>query len=90
VSVKVNVHPALAHLTGGTEKVEVNGSTVGQCLQALTAKFPEMKSWLFAKSGKLNNTIEIYVNSKSSYPEELAMPVKDGDELQIITIIIGG
>ena len=77
-------------MTGGTEKVEVSGNTVGQCLQALVAKFPEMKSWLFAKSGKLNSNIEIYVNAKSSYPEELAMPVKHGDELQIITIIFGG
>ncbi|MBI2850363.1 MAG: MoaD/ThiS family protein [Chloroflexi bacterium] len=90
MSVKINVHPALAHLTGDNEKVEVSGSTVGQCLDQLVARFPAIKSWLFAKSGKLNNTVEIYVNSKSSYPEELAMPVKDGDELQIVTIIIGG
>jgi molybdopterin converting factor small subunit len=90
VSVKVNIHPSLVHLSGGQNIVEVNGNTVGQCLEQLVAKFPEMKSWLFARNGKLNGTIEIYVNSKSSYPEELAMPVKDGDELHIIAIIIGG
>jgi len=90
VSVTVNIHPSLTHLTGGQNVVEVNGSTVGLCLHALIAKFPELKGWLFAKNGKLNGTIEIYVNSKTSYPEELAMPVKDGDQLHIIAIIIGG
>ena len=90
MSVKINVHPSLTHLTGGKNVVEVSGSTVGQCLEQLVTKFPEIKGWLFAKNGKLNGVIEIYVNGKSSYPEELAMPVKDGDELHIIAIIIGG
>ena len=90
MSVKVNIHPSLVHLTGGHAVVEVNGSTVGQCLEQLVARFSEIKGWLFARNGKLNGVIEIYVNSKSSYPEELAMPVKDGDELHIIAIIIGG
>ncbi len=90
MSVKINIHPSLVHLTGGHPVVEVNGSTVGQCLQDLVARFPEIKDWLFARNGKLKGTIEIYVNGKSSYPEELAMPVKDGDELYIIAIILGG
>jgi molybdopterin converting factor small subunit len=34
--------------------------------------------------------VEIYVNMESSYPEELAKPVKDGDELYIVIIISGG
>ena len=90
MSVKINVHPALAHLTGGNQKVEVKGSNVGQCLNDLVTRYPDIKSWLFAKNGKLASTVEIYVNAKTSYPEELAMPVKDGDELQIVTIILGG
>ncbi len=90
MSVKVNIHPSLVHLSGGQNIIEVNGGTVGQCLNALVARFPEIKEWLFARNGRLNGTIEIYVNGKSSYPEELAMPVKDGDELFIIAIIIGG
>ena len=90
VSVKINIHPSLVHLTGGQPVVEVNGRTVGECLEALVAEFPGIKGWLFAKNGKLKGTIEIYVNSKSSYPEELSMPVKDGDQLHIIVIIIGG
>jgi len=38
----------------------------------------------------LLNYVDIYVNQESSYPEELAKPVKDGDELHITMIIAGG
>jgi len=34
--------------------------------------------------------IEIYVNAESSYPDELTKPVNDGDELQIVIMIVGG
>jgi molybdopterin converting factor small subunit len=90
VSVKINIHPFLSQHTNNQDVVEVNGSTAGQCLEQLVARFPELKPWLFEKSGKLNRLVEIYVNMKSSYPEELAKPVKDGDELHIIIIISGG
>ena len=90
MSVKINIHSGLVHLTGGHSVAEVGGSTVGRCLDQLVARFPEIKDSLFAKNGRLNGVVEIYVNSKTSYPEELAMPVKDGDELHIISLIIGG
>jgi len=90
VSVKINIHPYLFHLTNDQDAVEVNGSTVGQCLEQLVAKFPGLGEWLFGKNGKLNNLFEIYVNMESTYPEELAKRVKDGDEIQIIIVISGG
>ena len=90
MSVKINIHPFVSHLTNDQEVVEVNGSTVGQCLEQLVAQFPELRKWLFGKNGKLSNLIDIYVNQESAYPEELAKPVKDGDEIHIIVIISGG
>lgn len=90
MSVKINIHPFLSQHTNDQDVVEVNGSTVGQCLEQLVARFPELRQWLFEKNGKLNRLVEIYVNMESSYPEELAKPVKDGDELYIVVIISGG
>ena len=90
MSVKINIHPALSYLTNNQDVVEVSGKTVGQCLEQLVTRYPELKGWLFGKNGKLSNVVEIYVNLKSSYPEELAKPVKDGDELSIILVISGG
>lgn len=90
MSVKINLHPILSNLVNNQDVVEVNGSTVGQCLDQLVARFPELKEWIFGKDGSINNVIDIYVNMESSYPEELAKPVKDGDELHIIIVITGG
>ena len=90
MSIGVNIHRSLRHLTNGQAKVEVNGDTVGQCLYDLVKKFPGIEKRLFDKKRTLLNYIDIYVNAESSYPEELVKPVKDGDELSIILIIGGG
>jgi sulfur carrier protein ThiS len=38
----------------------------------------------------LFGTIVISVNGESTYPKQLAKPVKDGDKLDIIFIVGGG
>lgn len=90
MSVKINIHPFFSHLTNDQAVVEVNGSTVGQCLEQLVTQFPKVRNWLFEKDGKVNRLVDIYVNGESAYPEELAKPVKDGDELHTVVIIAGG
>jgi len=89
MSIEVSIHRALRHLTNGQATVKVNGTTVGQCLNDLVNQFPGIKPKIFDKKDKLLNYVDIYVNLKSSYPEELAMSVNDGDRLHI-TLIIGG
>ncbi|MDH5696327.1 MAG: MoaD/ThiS family protein [Dehalococcoidia bacterium] len=90
MSVKINIPNFLYHLTDNQDVVEVKGNTVGQCLKELVDRFPGLRGWLFGKNGSLNKTVDVYVNMESAYPEELAKPVKDGDELHIIIIISGG
>jgi len=90
MSVKINVRPGMQHLTSDQDVVEVNGSTVGECLNQLIEQFPAIKDELVDEDGKVLNYIDIYVNGKSSYPEELVKPVKDGDELYILRAIGGG
>lgn len=90
MSIKVNIHQNLQHLTNGQDVAEVNGNSIGQCLDHLVRQFPAIEKGLFDKQGKLLNYVDIYVNGESAYPEELAKSVKDGDELSIILIIAGG
>ena len=70
--------------------VEVEGNTVGNCLDNLVRQFPGMGKALFDKKGKLVNVIEIYINSKSAYPDELAKQVKDGDNVHLTLLLAGG
>ena len=90
MSITVNIHQALRQITNNQATVEVSGTTVGECLTELVQKFPDIKTKLFGKNGKLLNYIDIYVNAESSYPEELAKPVKDGDKLSITLMLAGG
>jgi molybdopterin converting factor small subunit len=90
MSIKVKIHPTLQQFTGDQEVVEVAGQNVGECLDSLETQFPGIKQKLCDKQGKLLDYLDIYINSESSYPEELAKPVNDGDELTIVTLVGGG
>ena len=88
--IKINIPAYMRSFTNNMEVVEVNGSTVGECLNRLVKQFPSMKKQLFSKNGNLFENIIISVNGESAYPKQLAKPVKEGDELNILLIIGGG
>ena len=90
MSIKIGIPSYLQSFTQNLETVEVNGSTVGECLGYLIKQFPAMKKKLFSKDGKLLDYVGIYINGEDAYPEELSKPVQDGDELFILYIIGGG
>jgi molybdopterin converting factor small subunit len=90
MSIKVRLHPILQKLAGGQEVVEVTGHTTGECLENLESRFPVIKQMIRDKRGQLRRYCEILVNSKSTYPEELTTPVKDGDQIDIVVFFAGG
>ena len=90
MAVKVHLHLTLRQFTNGQEIIDVEGTTVGECLKDVVKKYPGMESSLFGKNGKLSNIVEIYVNLQSAYPNELAKQVKDGDEIHITMMLAGG
>ena len=90
MSAKINIPQFFQHLTDGVKVADVNGNTVGECLTELVNQFPSVKERLFYEDGKLLSPVGIYINGESAYPEELAKPVNDGDEIQIMLVIAGG
>jgi molybdopterin converting factor small subunit len=90
MSVSVNIHKTHRQYTSGLDTVQVDGDTIGNCLDALIGRFPEMKSALFDGKGKLKNQIEIYLNMESAYPDELKKKVQAGDEIYITVMLAGG
>lgn len=90
MSIKVHIHKSHRQSAGGFSVVNVKGKTVGQCLDNLIKKHPDMKEKLFDKKGNLLNVIEIYVNLESAYPNELAKKVSDGDEIYLTAKLAGG
>ena len=90
MSINVSIHRTHRQFTDGLDSVEVEGNSVGNCLDDLIRQFPDMGNALFDKKGKLLNAIEIYINLKSAYPDELVKPVKDGDDIHITLMLAGG
>lgn len=90
MTVKINLHKTHRQYTEGSEIVEVNGNTVGDCLAELVRRYPAIEKGLFDNKGNLRNNVEIYVNMESAYPNELTKTVKAGDEIHLTLILTGG
>jgi molybdopterin synthase sulfur carrier subunit len=90
MSVRVKLPPVLQEFSGGVETLEVNGRTVGECLNQLEARFPGIRESLLDRQGKLLRVFGIYLNSDGLHPVELDSPVRDGDEIVILNFLMGG
>jgi molybdopterin converting factor small subunit len=86
--IKATLHP---FLNGGVElKLDVEGKNVGQCLESAINQHPAIEKQMFEKKGMLKRHVEVLVNGKSTTPQELAYPVKDGDSLAVLVFLSGG
>ena len=90
MSIKVHLYSNLQTYTDGRNVVEVNGSTIGECLNDLVKQFPEVRNILLDKQDKLLDQVFISINLQSPYREQIDKQVKDGDDLYIGLIIAGG
>lgn len=88
MSVKIEVSSFLRPFTGNNDTVEVSGTTVRDCLDALAINYPEIQEWLFDRTG-VPKTI-IVVNRKIIPPNNLNVAVFDDDEISIIMPLGGG
>jgi len=84
MSIKLNLPPVFSCFTNNQQVSEVNGNTVGECLDHLVKQYPDLKRVIYTEFGKVVSFIDVYINGKDAYPDGLSKPVKDGDELSII------
>lgn len=90
MSVKIHLHPFLIHMAENKDIHEVDGKTVGECLEKLVEKYPELDEWLFTKDRDLNHMFDVFVNMQSTLDERLETRVADGDDINLVVVIAGG
>lgn len=90
MSIKVHLHSTHRQFSGGQAVIEVEGRTIGECMQDLVARHTGLKKVLFDEKRALQRNLEIYLNMESAYPDELLKPVKDGDHVHITVMLAGG
>jgi sulfur-carrier protein len=70
--------------------VAVAGTNVQTALAALGTQYPALTQRIF-ENGQVRRFVNIYLNNEDiRYLDNLATPVKDGDELAIIPAVAGG
>ena len=90
MTVRVVLPPLFSKMIGDEDRVEVRGKSVGECLVDLGRHYPVLKTELFESGGGLKAWVEIYVNNHSTYPQEVAYPVQDDDEIWVVLLMAGG
>ena len=90
MAVLVKIPTQLRSATDGDATASVQGSTVGEVLDALYDRYGELRSRI-AEDGGLRRFVNVYVGSEDiRFLEGLDTPVSDGDEVTILPAVAGG
>jgi molybdopterin converting factor small subunit len=89
--VAVQLPSSFDEFTGGRRRIELRGSTVGDVLAALEARYPALRPHLRDEAGRLRPFTLVFLNFediRSKQGEQT--PVSDGDLLAIVPAADGG
>jgi len=90
MAVTVKIPTQLRSATDGDATASVQGSTVGEVLDALYDRYEELRSRI-AEDGGLRRFVNVYVGSEDiRFLDGLETPVSDGDEVTILPAVAGG
>jgi molybdopterin synthase sulfur carrier subunit len=88
--VSVKIPTQLRQATEGESEAQVDGSTVGEVLDALYERYGELRSRI-AEDGGLRRFVNVYVDGEDiRFLDGLDTPVEDGDEVTILPAVAGG
>lgn len=79
--------------TGGRERIETTGATLGACLAEVEAQFPGLHPLVVdAQSGGIHRFVKLFLNREllGREPAVLATVVAPADEIEILAAIGGG
>jgi len=88
--VRVNLYATFRDVAG-VKHLELDGATVGEVLEQLLARHPEMQGKLFDAPGVLSERVSVFVNGRDvRYLQGLATPVGPEDVLDLFPPVAGG
>ena len=90
MAIRVKIPTQLREATEGESIANVDGSTVGEVLDSLYARYGELRSRI-AEDGGLRRFVNVYVAGEDiRFLDGLETPVNDGDEVTILPAVAGG
>jgi MoaD family protein len=90
VSVTVKIPAQLKAATGGESELEVDGSTVGEALDAVFDQHSDLRERI-TEGGDLRRFVNVYVSGEDiRFQDGLDTSVEDGAEITILPAVAGG
>jgi molybdopterin converting factor small subunit len=87
----VRIPPTLRTETGGAPRVEVEGDTVRELLDDLTARFPALRRQLIEDDGDVASFVNVYVEGEDVRTlDGLDTPVEDHHTVILLPAMAGG
>ncbi len=89
--VSVGLPSYLHQFAGGKERVEVEGASLAEVLEALGKQHPGVKSRVLTEQGEIRPHINVFVGDRNCrFENGLATAVPDGAEVLILAAVSGG
>jgi sulfur-carrier protein len=88
--VTVKIPSQLRGVTEGEGEIEVDGSTVGEALDAVYEQHAELRARI-TEDGGLRRFVNVYVSGEDiRFQDGLETKLSDGDEVTILPAVAGG
>jgi molybdopterin synthase sulfur carrier subunit len=90
MSITVKIPAQLKAATGGEAELEVEGSTVGEALDAVFEQHGDLRERI-TEEGDLRRFVNVYVSGEDiRFQDGLDTAVEDGAEITILPAVAGG
>jgi molybdopterin converting factor small subunit len=87
----VSLPSILARLADGNRALPATGETVGEAVADVTRRFPSLATRLVDDEGQPYPFVTYYLNDEDiRFSGGFAAPIRDGDELTIVSAVAGG
>lgn len=91
MTVSVSLSAQFAELAGGSETLRLEGGTVAEVLRALADQHPSFRRLLWLPDGAANPVVVLALNGRHlAGSAAAAAPLRDGDELTLLSAVEGG
>jgi sulfur-carrier protein len=89
MGVTIKIPAQLRNLTANEAETEVEGTSVGEALDALYERYEGLRDRI-TEDGELRRFVNVYVGEDIRFGEGLDTSVSDGDEITILPAVAGG
>ena len=91
MSVTLQLPNVLARLAGGEPRLIVDGATLGEVIERVSGRFPELAPRLRDAAGEPYPFVTFYLNDDDiRFRGGFGAPVRDGDVVTVVSAVAGG